>query len=140
MKFRCGNSRKFKIPKVCKPKLRKIKYKLTKFGSDQGTYYTEFNKTHNSWVEDNNLSIKILNATQDSRYDRMSKGIPSGNKRAFSICSKPQFSQSLRRSLLRKGQLRNRNRSLVQQWTSGGGSVELNGKFMNIFENQRRSI
>jgi len=137
--YSCINPHKFKNLLTNKPKRAKIKYKMTKFGSEKGTYHTEFGNTHSSWLGNSNLSTNVK-SSEDSFYERMAQGIPSRNNRAFSITSKPQLSSSLRRSLLKKGDIRNRNQSLLEQWSSGGGSIGPVSRVSTAIHSKRRSI
>ncbi|CAI2387768.1 unnamed protein product [Moneuplotes crassus] len=109
----------------------KIRYSINKF-SDRGGYYKDLGKTNTSWLQGSNLSQKSKDNSKNRLFEKMAEGIPFRNKKNYSISGKPKLSASLRRSLLKKGQLRDRNRSLVAQFNSRGGSMDNRNRRVSI--------
>ncbi|CAI2360374.1 unnamed protein product [Moneuplotes crassus] len=102
----------------------KIKYSISKF-SGLGEYYKNQKNSYRSFIEETNVSTMDQNGSQDLLYEKMSEGIPFRHNKNYSISEKPTFSGSLRRSLLKPGQLRDRNQSLIDHFSQRGGSLDI---------------
>mmetsp|Transcript_30472 Transcript_30472/g.26992 ORF Transcript_30472/g.26992 Transcript_30472/m.26992 type:complete len:99 (+) Transcript_30472:3-299(+) len=72
----CINPHKFRSYLSNKPKKTEINYKLTKFGTEKGTFHSELGNTHSTWLGETNISTTINKNSDESNYEKLTQGIP----------------------------------------------------------------